>query len=187
MALPGLVAANNLSDVEDREKAWDNLGNGISYEISGVTTSGVIIKGGDILALNGVNNTSTKDFIRIKGLTASAQPRLNTAANNTASGVARQLIAMPRNAPTTSGNYIFSETTVLSGTTLAINGTNASSIATSPFSGSTAIAPIALSSLSLQSNFRITEAMTSGTLGNPEIAIPYEADEFVFFIKAGQS
>lgn len=187
MTFPGLVRANNLSDVEDREKAWDNLGNGISYEISGVTTSGVIIKGGDILALNGVNNTSTKDFVRIKGLTASAQPRLNTAANNTASGVARQLIAMPRNAPTTSGNYLFSGSAVLSGVTLAINNTPASSIATSPFSGSTAIASVVLSSLLLQSNFRITEAMASGSLANPEIAIPYETSEFVFFIKAGQS
>lgn len=144
------------------------------------------IFGNDIFALNGVKNTSTKDFVRIKGLTAPAQPRLNTAAANTASGVARQLIAMPRIAPVTSGNYIFSGTTVLSGATLAINGANASSIATSPFSGSTAIAPIALSSISLQSNFRITEAMTSGVLANPEIAIPYETNEFVFFIKAGQ-
>lgn len=31
MALPGLVAANNLSDVVDREKAWDNLGENIDY------------------------------------------------------------------------------------------------------------------------------------------------------------
>jgi hypothetical protein len=30
MALPGLVAANNLSDVVDRERAWDNLGANIS-------------------------------------------------------------------------------------------------------------------------------------------------------------
>jgi hypothetical protein len=30
MALPGLVAANNLSDVVDRERAWDNLGLNIS-------------------------------------------------------------------------------------------------------------------------------------------------------------
>jgi hypothetical protein len=29
VTLPGLVAANNLSDVVDRERAWDNLGSGI--------------------------------------------------------------------------------------------------------------------------------------------------------------
>ena len=32
MALPGLVAANNLSDVVDKEKAWDNLGLNISAD-----------------------------------------------------------------------------------------------------------------------------------------------------------
>jgi hypothetical protein len=32
MALPGLVAANNLSDVVDREKAWDNLGLNMSAD-----------------------------------------------------------------------------------------------------------------------------------------------------------
>jgi hypothetical protein len=31
MTLPGLVAANNLSDVVDRERAWDNLGLNIEY------------------------------------------------------------------------------------------------------------------------------------------------------------
>ena len=30
MALPGLVAAKNLADIADREKAWDNLGENIS-------------------------------------------------------------------------------------------------------------------------------------------------------------
>jgi hypothetical protein len=35
MALPGLVAANNLSDVVDRERAWDNLGLNISYSLEG--------------------------------------------------------------------------------------------------------------------------------------------------------
>jgi hypothetical protein len=31
MTLPGLVAANNLSDVVDRERAWDNLGLSIAF------------------------------------------------------------------------------------------------------------------------------------------------------------
>lgn len=30
MTFPGLVAANNLSDVVDRERAWDNLGSSVS-------------------------------------------------------------------------------------------------------------------------------------------------------------
>lgn len=33
MALPGLVAANNLSDTENKEAVWDNLGNGINATI----------------------------------------------------------------------------------------------------------------------------------------------------------
>jgi hypothetical protein len=33
MALPGLVAANNLSDVVDRERAWDNLGSSVSITL----------------------------------------------------------------------------------------------------------------------------------------------------------
>jgi len=32
MALPGLVAAKNLADVADRERAWDNLGGNISVD-----------------------------------------------------------------------------------------------------------------------------------------------------------
>ena len=35
MALFGLAAASNLADVTDRERAWDNLGNGVDAEIVG--------------------------------------------------------------------------------------------------------------------------------------------------------
>jgi hypothetical protein len=35
MTRPGLVAANNLSDVVNRERAWDNLGITISYPLEG--------------------------------------------------------------------------------------------------------------------------------------------------------
>ena len=30
MTLPGLVRANNLNDVVDRERAWDNLGSSLA-------------------------------------------------------------------------------------------------------------------------------------------------------------
>ena len=33
MALTGLVAANNLSDVVDIERTWDNIGNNISATV----------------------------------------------------------------------------------------------------------------------------------------------------------
>ena len=57
MALPGLISANNLSDVASIEATWDNLGNGVQYTITGVTT--ITIKGKDIFALSNVRNTST--------------------------------------------------------------------------------------------------------------------------------
>jgi hypothetical protein len=33
MAIPGLVAASNLADTENKEAVWDNLGNGIDAVI----------------------------------------------------------------------------------------------------------------------------------------------------------
>jgi hypothetical protein len=144
------------------------------------------IKGKDILALKEVNKTSTRDFIFIKGLSSKAQPRITTASQYTTSGVALRNVAMLRNAPTTSGNYFFSSGLTLSGTTVQINGTSARSIATSPFSGSTATAPLLFAGLKPQTNWRITEPMASGTLSFPEFAIPIETNDFLLFMKAGQ-
>jgi len=182
MTLPGLVAANNLSDVVDRERAWDSLGSSVT------TPSGTItIKGKDILALNGVSNTSVRDFVFIKGLSAPAQPRLTTAAQQAASGTAFQSAAMLKASPTTIGNYFFSSGVTLSGVSTRINSTQALSIATSPFSGSTATASILLRELQPQTNWRITEPMPSGTIASPEFAIPFETNDFLLFMKAGQN
>jgi hypothetical protein len=187
MTFPGLVRANNLNDIVDIEKAWDNLGDGVNYTISGVTVSGIVIKGRDILALNAVRNTSTRDFIFIKGLLSSVQPRLTTASQNTSSGVLLDSFAMPKLAPTTIGNYFFSSGVTLSGVTTRINGTNARSITTSPFSGSTATAPLLFRELRPQANWRISEPMTSGTIASPSLAVPFETNDFVLFMKAGQN
>jgi hypothetical protein len=49
MALPGLVAANNLSDVVDRERAWDSLGFNIFADYSSMPlgiTPGMPLNGG---------------------------------------------------------------------------------------------------------------------------------------------
>tara|TARA_R110000868_G_scaffold19878_1_gene84897 strand:- start:3840 stop:5624 length:1785 start_codon:yes stop_codon:yes gene_type:complete len=145
------------------------------------------IKGRDILALKEVNKVSTRDFVFIKGLSSKAQPRINTASRYTASGVALRNAAMPKVAPTTIGNYFFSSGLTLSGTTVQINGTNALSIATSPFSSSTATAPLLFAGLRPQANWRFSEAMTSGTVVSPEFAIPIETSDFLLFIKTGQS
>lgn len=182
MTFPGLVRANNLSDVADREKAWDNISNNITNEVIVFT-----VKGRDILALDGIRNTSTRDFVFIKGLAATAQPRITVAASNTASGAASRDLAMPKLAPTTSGNYFFSSGLTLSGISTRINGTPALSIATSPFSGSTATAPLLFRELRPQANWRITESMSSGTIATPELAIPFETNDFVLYMKAGQN
>jgi len=145
------------------------------------------IKGKDILALNGVSRASTRDFVFIKGLASPAQPRITTAAQNTASGTALRDAAMLKASPTTSGNYFFSSSITLSGVSTRINNTPALSIATSPFSGSTATAPILLRELQPQANWRITEPMPAGAIASPDLAIPFETADFLLFMKAGQN
>jgi hypothetical protein len=160
-----------------------------------LTTAGAVssfpysfsIKGRDILALKEVNKTSTRDFIFTKGLLSRAQPRLTTASQYTSSGVALRDAAMPKFAPVTRGNYFFSSGLTLSGTTVQINGTNALSIATSPFSSSTATVPLLFAGLRPQTNWRISEAMASGVVASPESAIPIATGDFLLFMKAGQS
>lgn len=145
------------------------------------------VKGRDVLALEDARNTSTRDFIFIKGLLSAAQPRLTAAAASTASGLTLASNALLKLAPTSSGNYFFASGLTLSGVTTRINGTNALSIATSPFSGSTATAPLLFRELRPQANWRITEPMPSGTIASPELAIPFETNDFVLFMKAGQN
>ena len=124
------------------------------------------VTGGDILALDGVRNTATRDFVFIKGLTSTAQPRLTIANTSTLAVINLSNNGLLKLSPTSSGNAL--------------------SIGTSPFSGSTATVPLLLSNLRPQANWRITEPMTSGTITSPSLAIPFEADDFVLFMKAGQ-
>ena len=145
------------------------------------------IKGKDITALTDVKNTSVKDFVFIKGLTSSAQSRLTTVNSNTLATAALRDNSLLENIATSSGNYFFSSGLTLSGISTRINGTNARSIATSPFSGSNATTSLFLSNLQVQGNWRITEPMTAGTIASPQLAIPFETDNFVLFMKAGQS
>lgn len=164
-----------------------NLNNSALGDIPSSLSINLSIKGKDIAALSDVRQTSTKDFVFIKGLTGTAQPRLNAISSNTTTIVALNDNSLLINAPTSSGNYFFSSGLTLSGVSTRINGTDALSIATSPFSGSTATASLFLSNLRPQANWRITEPMTSGTIASPSIAIPFETDNFVLFMKAGQS
>ena len=158
----------------------------VSYLADSYSTN-FTITGGDVLALGEVRNTSTRDFVHIQGLTSTAQPRLTAANTSTLAVVNLSNNGLLKLSPTSSGNYSFASGLTLSGVSLRINGTNALSIGTSPFSGSTATVPMLLSNLRPQANWRITEPMTSGTIASPSLAIPFEADDFVLFMKAGQS
>ena len=181
MALPGLVAAKNLADVADRERAWNNLGSSVTTPSGSIT-----VKGKDILALNGVRNASTRDFVFIKGLTSAAQPRITTAGQNAASGTVLRDAALLRNAPSSEGDYFAPRGAFDSGT-LKINGIQAASLSSSPFSGSTALFPISIRTMELSSNFRLATTFPSGTIASPERALPVETTSLVLYAKAGQS
>ena len=149
-------------------------------------TASITIKGDDILELIGARLAATSDFVRIKGLTTLAQPRLTTAAANTASGAALRDNALLKASPSSEGDYFLSRGT-LDGQSLRVNGLNIASLSGSPFSGSTASCPLLISSFTAPANLRINNAMASGTLAFPEKAIPIETDQFIFYAKAGQS
>lgn len=144
------------------------------------------IKGRDILALEGVRNTSTRDFIFIKGLTSTAQPRLTTAAVAVASGTFLRENALLKASPTSVGDYSIPRA-FLDASSLRVNNLQVASIATSPFSGSTATVPLSITTLLTPANFRFTPSMTNGTLATGDRAIPIETSSFILYVKAGQS
>jgi len=152
---------------------------------SALATVPLSIQGDDILELIGARLAATSDFVRIKGLTTLAQPRLTTAAANTASGAALRDNALLKASPSSEGDYFLSRGT-LDGQSLRVNGLNIASLSGSPFSGSTASCPLLISSFAAPTNLRIDNAMASGTLAFPERAIPIETDQFIFYAKAGQ-
>ena len=153
---------------------------------SALATVSLAIEGDEILELAGARLAATSDFVRIKGLTTLAQPRLTTAAANVASGTALRDNALLKASPSSEGDYFLSRGT-LDGQSLRVNGLNIASLSGSPFSGSTASCPLLISSFAAPTNLRINNAMASGTLAFPERAIPIETDQFIFYAKAGQS
>jgi multisubunit Na+/H+ antiporter MnhF subunit len=153
---------------------------------SALATVPLSIQGDDILELIGARLAATSDFVRIKGLTTLAQPRITTAAANVASGTALRDNALLKASPSSEGDYFLSRGT-LDGQSLRVNGLNIASLSGSPFSGSSASCPLLISSFAAPTNLRINNAMASGTLAFPEKAIPIETDQFIFYAKAGQS
>ena len=185
MSLPGLVRAKNLSDVEDKENAWDNLCNGISYTIGGSTSTGVVIKGKDILALEDISEVDVKELVYLSGLSSAAQPRLTTIAANVATATQLQSQSLLKASPQSTGNYQINGT--LTASSLQINGFGVGSISTSPFSGSSSTALIRVSGVVADTSFKLDATVTSGSLSSPERAIPIETDGMYLYVRAGQS
>lgn len=185
MAFIGLSQANNLSDVSSTETAWDNLGDGLNYTINGVTTSGIVVKGADIFALNGVSRISARDLLLLRGLTSNAQIRLNTISAQIASGIVLQNNALLKASPTSSGNYSLNGN--LSVQSLRINSINARSLSSSPFTGNTATTAIYLDQLTFNSAITMGGTVASGTVTVPDLAIPVRDGDYIYYLKAGQS
>lgn len=185
MTFPGLIAANNLSDVANIETTWDNLGDGLNATVSGVVST-ITIKGKDILALNGISRVSTSDLVRIKGLTELVQPRITSASEDASTSAVLRDNTLLKASPTSNGNYGIGRGT-LSGNSLQVNGFEVASISGVPFSGNTALYPLTISTLGAPTNFRINETMPTGVLSNPSVAIPIETDDLILYIKTGQA
>ena len=185
MAFVGLTLANNLSDVASAELVWDNLGENISYTINGITTSGVVIKGADILALNGISRISARDVLLLHGLTSNAQVRLNTISQQIASGIVLQDNALLKASPTSAGDYTLSGSLIFS--SVRINNITAQSLSTSPFASGVATTSIYLDKVIVASGFKVQNTTASGSVASPELAIPIEDNGYIYYIKAGQS
>jgi hypothetical protein len=144
------------------------------------------VTGRDILALEAVRNVSTRDFVFIKSLSSPAQPRLTSAAASAASAASLRDNALLRASPVSTGDYTISGF-FLDAASLRINNVSVASIATTPFSGSTATTSLLISSFLAPANFRFTQAMTSGTVLTGDRAIPIEGNDLILYAKAGQN
>ncbi len=82
----GLIAAYNLGDVASVDKSWDNLGNNVTFTVSG-TAYAINVTGEDIIQISGARFSNNEDFFQLRGLTSPAQPRLNSASFLVSSGV----------------------------------------------------------------------------------------------------
>ena len=97
MAFPGLVAANNLSDTENKEVVWDNLGNGINAVI---------------VATNSIrNNTMVGAVAGTPGTT----PTNWTGTGSPVNGLTRQIVGVGTEDEITYIDYRFFGTTTSAG------------------------------------------------------------------------
>jgi hypothetical protein len=109
MALPGLVAAQNLADVADRERAWDNLGNGIDTETAEAFNYITRVEQVDGQPLEQAVKSAIIDFIlgcKSDGLWPAIKASCILAGARTLDGALVPLVgAAPTNNNFVSGNY----------------------------------------------------------------------------------
>lgn len=147
--------------------------------------TGIAIKGADVLAITGISRLSTRDILLLNGLTSNVQTRLNTASQQISSGIVFQNNALPKASPISEGDYSINST--LKAQSLRINNIPVQSLATTPFSGSTATTPILLNDAIITNIFTMQGAVSSGVVSSPSIAIPVRDGNYVYYLKAGQS
>lgn len=178
----GLIASNNLSDVASVDKAWDNLGNNVTFTVDG-TPYTINVTGEDIVQLSGVRYVNREDLYQLRGLTSPVQPRLNNVSFLLASGTSLGATRLLKSNPVSSGTFVLSQGS-LSGVAVQVNGVNVDSIGGSPFVASGAISPIALNGLKMTSDLRVVESPASGTLASGVKGIPVEYGNLILYVRA---
>jgi len=144
------------------------------------------ITGKDIVALNEVYKTSARDFVFLRGLSSAIQPRITTASQNTTSGVLFASTKLLDVSPSSIGNFYISSGS-LNAQSLRTNGIAVASLSSVPFSGSTALFPLTISTVEMSSNFRFVPLFTSGVISSPTIGVQMETNDFILYAKAGQN
>lgn len=177
----GLIAANNLSDVNSVDKSWDNLGAGVTFTVNG-TPYNISVTGEDIIQISGAHLANNEDFFQLRGITSPVQPRLNSASFLVASGVSTDNSRLLKVGPVSSGRYVLNQAT-LSGTNVQTNGVDIGSIGGSPFSASGAISPISLSHLHITSDLRGADTYGSGVIASGVKGIPVEYGDLILYIR----
>lgn len=178
----GLLVINNLSDVASVDKTWDNLGNSVTFTVSG-TDYDINVTGEDIIQISGVYFVNRDDLLQLRGLTSDVQPRLNQTQQLVASGGFVDSTRLLSIDPSSSGNFIINQG-VLSGSLLAVNQVKVGFLGGSPFVGSGAISPIYVKNLNLTSDFRVVEPFASGTLASGVKGIPVDYGSLILYVRA---
>lgn len=182
MALTGLIAENNLSDVSSIEACWNNLGNGISYTITGVTTTNVLIRGKDILALEGINTVETQSLVFLAGLTGRAQSRINESRNRYTRALSIASSSLTKASPTSSGVFVIDGS--LSVTSLRVNNLNVQSISSTPFAAGVTSGVIEVGTLVCSPSFKLNVPASLGTVSAPTLALPIISNGMYLYAKA---